>query len=107
MVGTQAVSSLFFEIKLTVELFACVALCKVGKFSLFICGKALMRKGCFENSALPMKAFADNQPCQSEVQEIKKPEPQEGETLLRIHKVGFAEVTSMHSAAPFPCNNTQ
>ncbi len=36
-----------------------------------------------------MKAFAITNPGQSEVQEIKKPEPQEGEALLRIHKVGF------------------
>ena len=36
-----------------------------------------------------MKAFAITNPGQSEIQEIKKPEPQEGEALLRIHKVGF------------------
>jgi threonine dehydrogenase-like Zn-dependent dehydrogenase len=38
---------------------------------------------------LTMKAFAITNPGQSEIQEIEKPEPNEDEALLRIHKVGF------------------
>ncbi len=36
-----------------------------------------------------MKALAITNPGQCEIQEIEKPEPEEGEALLRIHKVGF------------------